>query len=92
MDDRHLVCFLHFKDNEMPEVYIVPITAWKTQNAVLVDREYDKPGQKSKPEWGINYSKKNKHLLEPYKIEHFFRKVSRNSRKGVKEKGFICSS
>lgn len=74
MDDRHLVCFLHFKDNEMPEVYIIPITAWKTPNAVLVDREYDKPGQKSKPEWGINYSKKNKHLLEPYKIEHFFEK------------------
>lgn len=74
MDDRHLVCFLHFEDNAMPEVYIIPITAWKTPNAVLVDREYDKPGQKSKPEWGINYSKKNKHLLEPYKIEHFFEK------------------
>lgn len=33
----------------------------------------DKPGQKSKPEWGINYSKKNKYLIEPYKIDHFFR-------------------
>ena len=74
MDDRHLVCFLHFEDNEMLEVYSIPITAWKTPNDVLVEREYDKFGQKSKPEWGINYSKKNKHLLEPYKIEHFFKK------------------
>ena len=74
MDDRNLVCFLHFEDNAMPEVYIIPITAWKIPNAVLVDREYDKPGQKSKPEWGINYSKQNKHLIEPYKIEHFFEK------------------
>lgn len=72
MDDRHLVCFLHFEDNEMPAVYIIPITAWKNPNAVLVDRNYDKPGQKSKPEWGINYSKKNKHLLEQYRIEKFF--------------------
>ena len=73
MDDRYLVCFLHFEDNEMPEVYIIPIIAWKNPNAVLVDRNYDKSGQKSKPEWGINYSKKNKHLLEPYRIERFFK-------------------
>lgn len=73
MDDQHLVCLLHFVDNEMPEVYIIPITAWKNPNAVLVDRNYDKPGQKSKPEWGINYSRKNKHLLAPYRIEEFFK-------------------
>lgn len=72
MDDKHLVCFIHFEDGEMPEVYIIPITAWQTPNAVLVDRNYDKPGQTSKPEWGINYSKKNKQLLEPFRIEKFF--------------------
>lgn len=75
MDDRHLVCFLHFEDGKMPDVYIIPITAWKTPNAVLVDRNYDKPGQKSKPEWGINYSKKNRDLLEQYRIEKFFNKT-----------------
>ncbi|MDO5156460.1 MAG: DUF4365 domain-containing protein [Eubacteriales bacterium] len=75
MDDTHLVCFLRFEDDKMPDVYIIPITAWKTPNAVLVDRNYDKPGQKSKPEWGINYSQKNKHLLEPYRIDKFFKKV-----------------
>lgn len=72
MDEKHLVCFIHFEDGEMPEVYIIPITAWQNPNAVLVDRNYDKPGQTSKPEWGINYSKKNKHLLDPYKVEKFF--------------------
>ena len=74
MDDRYLVGFLYFEDNAMPEVYIITIKAWKTPNAVLVDREYAKPRQKSKSEWGINYSKKNKHLIEPYKIEQFFEK------------------
>lgn len=79
MDDRHLVCFLHFIDGQMPDVYIIPITAWKTPNSVLVDRNYDKPGQKSKPEWGINYSEKNKHLIAQYKIDRFFEKSKRNT-------------
>jgi len=37
-----------------------------------VDRKYDKPGQKSKPEWGISYTIKNKKLIEKYKAENFF--------------------
>ena len=35
------------------------------------DRNYEK----SKPEWGINYSKKNRDLLEQYRIEKFFNKT-----------------
>lgn len=54
LDDRHLVCFLHFEDDMLPEVYVIPATAWNEPNSVLVDRNYDKPGQKSKPEGGIN--------------------------------------
>lgn len=50
IDDKHLVCFLHFKENCLPEVYIIPATVWKNPNEVFVDRNYDKPGQKSKPE------------------------------------------
>ena len=50
IDDAHVVCFLCFKDGSMPEVYIIPSTAWNTTNAVFVDRNYDKPGHMSKPE------------------------------------------
>jgi hypothetical protein len=71
MDDHHLVCFLKFTVGKMPDVYLIPMTAWETKNGVFVERNYGK-GKKSKPEWGINYSKKNKHLLEPYRIEKFF--------------------
>ena len=67
MDDRHLVCFLHFIENELPEIYVIPATAWKNPNAVLVDRNYDKP------EWGINFSNKNQTLLEQYRPECFFK-------------------
>ena len=67
MDDRHLVCFLHFIENELPEIYVIPATAWKNPNAVLVDRNYDTP------EWGINFSNKNHALLEQYRPECFFK-------------------
>lgn len=68
IDDRHLVCFLRFKDDKMPDVYLIPSRVWEKPNAVFVDRKYDKPGQTSKPEWGINYSKKNIEILAPYKM------------------------
>lgn len=73
VDDKYrLVCFLKFEDDRLPEVYIIPATAWQKPNAILVDRKYDKQGQKSKPEWGISYTIKNKKLIEKYKAENFF--------------------
>lgn len=73
LDEHHLVCLLYFSDGELPEVYIIPATVWKNPNAAFVSRNYDKSGQSSKPEWGINYSAKNISLLERYKAENFFR-------------------
>ncbi len=71
IDDRHLVCLLHFEEDVLPKVYIIPATAWNEPNAVLVNRNCDKPGQKSKPEWGINYSKKNKGMIENILMTNF---------------------
>lgn len=73
VDDKYrLVCFLKFEDDRLPEVYIIPATAWQKPNAILVDRKYDKPGQKSKPEWGISYTIKNKKLIENIKQKTFW--------------------
>ena len=74
MDDHHLVCVLHFFQNQLPVVYIIPATAWKHPNAALLDRPYGKPGQTSNPEWGISLAKKNLPLLEKYKAENFLEK------------------
>lgn len=73
-DATHLVCFLKFVNGQLPEVYIMPATVWNNPNAVFVDRNYDKPRRKSRPEWGISYSKKNKGLLEQYKAENYFKR------------------
>lgn len=70
-DEKRLVCFLKFTDGSMPDVFIIPATAWQNLNEVLVYRKYNKPGQKSKPEWGIACSKKNLPLLEKYRADKF---------------------
>ena len=69
LSEDRLVCYLHFIDGQLPDVFVIPATAWENPNAVLVDRKYDKPGQKSEPEWGINLSKKNYNLLDKYKAD-----------------------
>ena len=53
-------------DGKEPEAFLVPSTVWLTPDNVFVDRNYDAPGLKSKPEWGINVSRKNLENLEPY--------------------------
>ena len=55
----------------MPQIYFIPSTAWNTPNELLKDRDYKKEGQKSKPEWGINVSKKNMEHLNQYNITKF---------------------
>lgn len=58
---------LTFEDGKMPDVFLIPATAWKHPNELLCDKDYE--GLKSKPEYGLNLSKKNMPLLAPYKIE-----------------------
>lgn len=70
-----LVCYLHFLDDQLPDVFVIPATAWDKPNAVLVERNYDKPGQTSTPEWGINISKKNFRVLDSYKADNKLKEI-----------------
>lgn len=71
LSDERLICVLHFIDGKLPDVFVIPASAWQNPNAVFVDRKYDKPGQKSEPEWGINVSKKNYSLLNEYQANRW---------------------
>lgn len=73
LSEDRLVCFLHFVDGYSPDFFVIPATAWKSKKAIFVERNYDKPGQKSKPEWGINISKKNYGLLDDYKFDYLLK-------------------
>jgi hypothetical protein len=63
------MALLIFKEGQMPDFLLLPSEAWKVPNEVFVDRNYDKPGQTSKPEYGINISNKNYDILEIFKFE-----------------------
>ncbi len=76
LSDDRLVCYLHFINGQLPDVFVIPASAWRNPNAVLVDREYDKAGQKSASEWGINISKRNYELLGKYKADNWFNSSS----------------
>jgi hypothetical protein len=48
--------------------YLIPSTAWRTPNDLFRDRDYVKKGQKSKPEWGLTFTKKSLPLLDYYRF------------------------
>jgi hypothetical protein len=51
------------------DYFLIPATAWLQQASKLFkDRLYNKPGQKSQPEWGLNLHERHVHLLEPYRV------------------------
>lgn len=50
-----------------PELYLIPMEAWLTPNALLVGRDYE--GKSSRPEWGANLSAKNQVLLDQYRFD-----------------------
>ncbi len=74
IQDNWLLCLMRFVDGALPEVFIIPATTWATAKEPFVSRDYDKEGQKSKPEWGINLSKKNLPKLESFSSDDFFSK------------------
>lgn len=53
-------------ENESPNLFVVPSTTWRKPNDLIWMREY--AGKKSKPEYGLRLSKKNLHLLEPFRL------------------------
>ena len=54
------------EDGQPPELYLIPSLVWTQLNGPFVYRDYQ--GLKSKPEYGINLSRKNRPFLEPYRF------------------------
>lgn len=65
---------LVFKTGKLPDIFLIPSETWKEPNGVFVDRKYNKPGQKSKPEYGINISQVKYDILEMFKFEEYIKK------------------
>ncbi len=68
--DPNLYLFVVLLINDKPPfLYLIPSSAWHNEDE-KVFVYYDYKGKKSKPEYGINLSKRNLHYLEKYKMEN----------------------
>ena len=62
-------------DGNHPEIYLLPAELWNNKDSkVFIYRAYE--GKKSKPEYGINISKKNMPQLEKYKLENMIQTIT----------------
>ena len=68
LHEHRLLAFGLLMDGSPPRLFLIPSIEWQTPTALLRDRNYGE-GLKSAPEWGMNISKKNMALLEPYSFE-----------------------
>jgi len=62
-----LATVLLFHPGDQPDIYLIPSLDWTKPNDLLVSHDYE--GKKSKPEWGLNISNKNQHLLDNYSFD-----------------------
>ena len=53
-------------ENEPPNLFVIPSMTWRESNALIGMREYT--DKKSEPEYGLRLSKKNLHLMEPFRL------------------------
>jgi hypothetical protein len=51
------------------DIFLIPAAAWEKPTEVFVDRDYNKDGQTSQSEYGINISQKNYGALECFKFQ-----------------------
>jgi len=54
-------------------LYLIPSLAWNTPDDLFVSRDYEK--KKSKPEWGLNLSEKNRKQLDEYQFDRQINKL-----------------
>ena len=71
LSDKRLVCYMNFIDENLPTIYIIPSCAWNFPNEILTYKAYE--NLKSKPEFGINVSKKNAYMLDAYRVENYLK-------------------
>jgi hypothetical protein len=66
------IVILH--DDKLPELFLIPATAWQSPSSLFVSRDYEPP-RKSKPEWGLGLSAKTKPTLDQYAFEKMVAKL-----------------
>lgn len=64
---------LLFTNGQPPDVFLLQSTLWTKCNSLFVSRDYE--GLKSKPEWGLNISGRNRDILTEYEFGKVAKKM-----------------
>jgi hypothetical protein len=67
LPDALFVALVIFRESELPQIYLIPVSVWNNPNSLFVSRDYE--GKKSKAEWGISITKSNWQLLHGFSCE-----------------------
>lgn len=67
--DGLFICLIIYFEALQPHVYLIPSLDLDINNGLFVFRTYEGENLKSKPEWGINLTKKHLIKLEIYRID-----------------------
>lgn len=71
IEDQDLyMAFLYLPDDDAKKaIYLIPATEWEKHVYPFRGKNYNRPGLKSKPEWGFSFSPKSKEALESYRFD-----------------------
>jgi hypothetical protein len=61
-----LLALTLFEDGSPPDQYLIPASRWGSPDRLFVDRDYE--GRASKPEYGLNLSRRGLAQLEPFRF------------------------
>jgi len=65
-DRNRFVCVLIFREDNLPDVYLIPSTVWLEPNDAFSDYDYE-----DKSVWRLALTKKSQAILDGYRIEKY---------------------
>lgn len=65
--DNLLAAVVLFLGEEKPAIFLIPSTRWNRPDKFFASKDY--LNKKTRPEWGLNLSKRNLSFLRPYSFD-----------------------
>lgn len=74
-DDRLYMAVVYEKIPSNKVIYLIPSIKWQNSKEIFKTKNYGKPGQVSKPEYGINFSQKTIDEIESLELSKVLPKI-----------------
>lgn len=75
LPENRLLCLVRLDADLQPSIYLIPYSVWGSPNQAFAKRDYNKLELSGAPEYGINFSMRNKSFFDPYEIGIFAEQI-----------------